>query len=139
MKGSLDEIFKPVRPPVDIPPQGEKEDSVGPEMLGDCVSLQRRSSLFGIGLKLPGKPDKVLEYFDLEADGDNSHLKIIMGARKVWLIEIEGRNLLRLLYLMKERKIEWIRQADRDFGQDDGKPFISRLRYNDVTEDVRKD
>jgi hypothetical protein len=45
---------------------------------------------------------------------------------------------MRLLYLLKERRIEWLRQADRDFNQDDGKPFISRLRYNDVTESFKE-
>jgi hypothetical protein len=69
----------------------------------------------------------VIEYFDVEVDGNNSSLKTIMGAPKVWMLEIRGRNLLRLMYLLKERKIEWIRQDDRDFGPDDRKPFIGRL------------
>lgn len=133
MKGSLDDIFggKVSR---DIPDQGTKED----EDIGACASLGRRGvAHFGIGIKKPGRKDKIVEYFDLEGEGDNASIKIILGARKVWELDIEGRNLLRLLYLLKERRIEWLRQADRDFSADDGKPFISRLEIHDVTERER--
>jgi hypothetical protein len=128
-----DDIFGSV---MDIPPQADKED--GAEQLGRCVSLQRRAALFGIGIKRPGLPDKIIEFFDLEGDGDNSFITLIMGARKVWKLDIKGARLGRLLYLLKERKIEWIAQADRPFDPEDGHPFIAEIKLQDVTERERK-
>jgi hypothetical protein len=140
MKGSLDELFngRPVRQPVDIPPQGEKKEPDS-EAFGRCVSLQRRSSLFGVILRNP-REEKALDYYDVEIDIANDSLKVITGARKVWLIEIRGRNLRRLAPLLKERKVEWMAQVDRDFGQEEsGEPLITSLVWTDVTERQQED
>jgi hypothetical protein len=68
-------------PPRPSPPPIEAE-TPDAEQWGDCVSLARVKGLYGLGIKRPGKLDKIVEYHDVEGEGDNSHLKVIMGARK---------------------------------------------------------
>ena len=111
-------------------PEGEPADS---DMLGACVSLARMKGLFGIGFKRPGMPDKIVEYLDVEGEGDNAAISFVMGARRVWRVDIAGLRLLRLLYHIKEHRVDWIRAADRDFDPDDGHPFISSIKLTDVT------
>src|SRR5207244_200149 len=107
------------------------------EELGVCAVRARSGSLFGLGIKRPGQRDRTVEYYDVEIEADNASLKMITGSRKVWMIEMKGRSLLRLAYLLKEHRVEFVRQADRDFGPDDGLPFIASLAITDVTERER--
>lgn len=106
------------------------------EDLGFCASLARNRGLFGLGIKKAGSPDRMVEYFDVEIEADNTYLKLITGSRKVWMLELWGRNLLRLAYKLKEHQCEYVRKSDRDT-QVDGELYIEKLEFRDVTEQMK--
>ena len=52
---------------------------------------------------------------------------------KTYRITVEGRNLRPLFDRLQDHCLRRIRQADRDFGGEEGKPFVKKIEVTDVT------
>ncbi|MCE9565790.1 MAG: hypothetical protein K8U57_27510 [Planctomycetes bacterium] len=50
-----------------------------------------------------------------------------------WKVTVEGRNLRPLYDRLNDHCLRRIRQADRDFGGEEGKPFVTKIEVTDVT------
>lgn len=51
---------------------------------------------------------------------------------KTWRLTVEGRNLRALFDRIGDHCLRRIRQAARDFAEDDGKPFVTKLTVAEV-------
>jgi hypothetical protein len=105
--------------------------------LGYCSSRPVAKLYHALGVKRNGKRDRVFEYshFATSYEGDNERLDLVFAGQEKWVVVVHGVRLLHLLYFIKERRIDWIKEAHRDMGQDDGKPFISRIEVHQVVEE----
>lgn len=108
------------------------------EELGYCASRPVAKLYHALAVKRTGKRDECFEYSHLSTRyaGDNERLDLVFAGQDKWLVVVYGRSLLKLLYFIKERRIDWIREAARDLGQDEpGKPFISKIEIAKVEEE----
>jgi len=58
---------------------------------------------------------------------------VIFVGLQSWKVTIEGRNLRPLFDRMNDHCLRKVRKADRDFGEDDGKPFVTKIDVIEVT------
>ena len=111
------------------------------EDLGYCASRPVAKLYHALGVKRNGKRDECFEYSHLSTryTGDNEQLDLVFAGQEKWLVIVKGRGLLKLLYFIKERRIDWVREATGNAGKfdppDDGKPFISKIDIAKVEED----
>jgi hypothetical protein len=58
---------------------------------------------------------------------------VIFAGHEHFKLTVQGRNLRPVYDRINESRVRKIRTVSRDFGQDDGKPFITRIEVLDVT------
>jgi hypothetical protein len=111
----------------EIPDQDDEEAPVDlKKWLGEnpCASRPSKTPLHGFTLKRAGKPDKFVEYYGVDGEGDNEFLTFITGANRLWQFPLKGRNLKPLIPYLREHRIGWLRVAERSIGYEDGQLFI---------------
>jgi len=118
--------------------EGKTNQASDDEDLGYCASRAAAMLYHALGVKRTGKKDRVFEYSHMATsyEGDNERLDLVFAGEEKWIVVVHGRGLLKLLYFIKERRIDWVREASRDVGQDEpGKPFISKIEITKVDDD----
>lgn len=142
MKGSHDsewqDIFRPQAPApthVDEQPYGGVRDA---DDLGPCAARPMPGGWTGIYI-LGGKEDiPAFDYIHMGRKlfaGDRKSFFVEFNIRvgERWRVTVYGRNLWLIFVNIHHHKLEWIKTADRDFG-DDNRPVITRIDVDQLPE-----
>lgn len=104
------------------------------EDLGPCVWAFHKPVL-AIDMERPGKAVQSFQYvyISVEAEFTPAAFTFLFVGLKHWKIVVHGRNLRPVYDRINEHRVRRIRAVERDFGQDEGKPLISRIEVEDIT------
>lgn len=103
-----------------IPSQDEDYELPEKDYLGKraCAARSSQRALHSITIKRIGEPDQFIEYYGVDGTAENEELEFITGAHRLWLVKVTGLNLKRLSDYIKEHRLSWIREAERDSYED---------------------
>jgi hypothetical protein len=114
-------------------PEGEPDESKMQDV-GPCGWVWVKGCK-AIDVERGAEPVATLQYVYLSVLSEfkpTSFWVLFVGLQH-WKVTVEGRNLRALYDRMNDHCLRRIRKADRDFGDDDGKPFVLKLEVKDVT------
>src|SRR5262249_25292237 len=91
-----------------------------------CAARPSDHSLHSLTLICHARPAQFVEYYGVDGTADNEQLTFITGAHRLWEVQIKGRNLKRLADYLKEHRLAWVREAERDVYRD-GQLYVERI------------
>ena len=106
---------------------------------GSCAGGRASKFHHALAVRRNGKRTEVFEYthFWTKYSGDNERLDLVFGGEDKWIVIVHGLRLEQLLMAIKERKIDWIKEAPGNsakFPPDDGKAFISKIDVKPIAD-----
>jgi hypothetical protein len=110
-----------------------KGESIEGEDLGECCARPASKWLAGLHVHNGGEPTRSFQFtqIDFEEFTPTRFTFIFVGMAH-WKLEVHGRNLWQAFNYIHQHRLEWIKKADRDFGESD-KPVITSIAITDVT------
>ena len=129
MKGnSLEELLQGM---------SQKHDTTQGEDLGACASHSEPKGWPGLYV-LNGKEDtRAFQYVHLgfaNYSADGRSFVVEFNEPEKWRMTVKGSNLSKVFVNIQQHALEWIKKADRDFG-DGNAPVITDIRIDRVKED----
>lgn len=143
MKGSHDSRWgESVRSPLTPLPLDGDEPSSSPrdaEDLGPCAARPMPGGWTGIYILNGRENTRAFQYMHLgleefSADGRWFTVEFNVNIGEKWRLTVHGRNLWPIFVNLHHHKLEWIKKADREFGDDD-RPLITRIDVEPVLEE----
>jgi hypothetical protein len=123
------------------PPPLEKEDRKEPddeEDVGPCAAIAKNKAFPALTIKYANKDWESYQYRYMAVRSTfrpSTQFEILfVGDNDKWKITVTGRNLERLYNLTIQHRLEWIRPADRDFG-DENIGCVTSVEASAVAED----
>jgi hypothetical protein len=147
VKGSVDSrwhsMFKPPPEPGDAVAFEEPgpDSPRDPEELGPCASRPHPTGWTGVYVLNGRENTRAFQYVHLgfeefSADGQAFVVEFNVNVAEKWRMTVKGRKLWPIFLNLHHHKLEWIRKADRDFGED-GHPVITAIAIEPVAEPAR--
>lgn len=120
-------------------PEAAEEDEALRQDVGPCGWVWTKGCK-ALDIERPGKPVVTAQYVYISVVSEFTPEKfwVMFVGLTSWKITVEGRGLRPLYDRINDHCLRRIRQADRDFGGEDGKPFVTRISVDDVTPDEDK-
>jgi hypothetical protein len=133
MADEISDIFlgmkgKPKNAPVE--PEGDEV----PRDVGRCGMVWVKGCR-AIDIERGAEPVVSLQYVyaSVRSEFTPTSFWMLFVGLESWKVTVEGRNLRPLYDRMQDHCLRRLRQADRDFGGEEGKPFVTRIKIEDVT------
>ena len=126
---------KPASPPPPPPPAVEPEED---EDVGPCAAIAKNKWVTALTIKYANKDWESYQYRHMAVRSTfkpSTQFEILfVGDNDKWRVTVTGRNLERLYNLTIQHRLEWIRPADRDFG-DENIGCVTSVEASAVAED----
>jgi hypothetical protein len=120
---------------------GEPEEAEPlPAIDAPYKAFSRRSNQeeFAIHFITPAGTMRSFEYVDLDSDSSYTAecITLYFGGRRMWKVMIHGRRLREAYGNIHQRRISWVREAEREFVDDeDDQPFVAKVGIEPITSD----
>ncbi len=146
MKGSADNrwdsMFKPPAASVAAQVPQRRDDVSGePEDLGPCAARPMPNGWTGLIVHNGRENTRAFQYVHLGyeefgTDGQWFVFDFNISTSERWRLRVHGRRLWPIFVNIHHQKLEWIKKAERDFGDDD-RPVITAIVIEPVAEPER--
>jgi len=106
---------KPAPPPAPIENEDQEED------VGPCAAIAKNKWVSALTLKHSKKPWESFQYrhMAVRSTFEPTRFEVLfVGDHDKWRVVVTGRNLERIYNLVIQHRLEWIRPAERDFGDE---------------------
>lgn len=129
MADSLNEILNKSTPPKPKPEEDEED-------VGRCAAIAKNRWVTALTIKYANKPWESYQYGGIATRSvyEPTRFEVRFVDEDVtWKVTVAGRNLERIYMLVLQGRMEWVREAERDFARD-GEPIILTITTQKVEE-----
>ena len=128
LKSTLFSVGKPSKKP-DEPITEDDTPDVGP-----CAAIAKTKWVTALSIKHHDGRLESFQYSGLmvhsEYQPGGYWVRFVDADEKIWRVDVKGRNLEMVYTLTIQRRLEWIRKIERDFGTDK-QPVITAIEISE--------